>query len=62
MSDRRRVDGNRAMKRGFSGCYVKASLRRALRQPVAPWPSTPPIPAPAPDQAQETPAQKQEPT
>lgn len=38
MSDRRNFDAHRAMKRGFSGHYVKASLRRALRAPAAPWP------------------------
>lgn len=47
MSDRRRVDGNRAMKRGFSGGHVKPSLWRDLRRQLPPWPS---IPSPKPQE------------
>jgi len=40
MSDRRQHDVHRAIKRGFQGQPVKASLRRALAQldRLQPWP------------------------
>lgn len=55
MSDRRQHDVHRAIKRGFQGQPVKASLRRALAQldrlqprPRATTPSFDRAPAPAP--------------
>ena len=62
MSDRRKVDGNRAMKRGFTGGHVKPSLWRDIRQQLPPWPAINEKKPQAPVQAVGATIPKQEPT
>lgn len=62
MSDRRRVDGNRAMKRGFTGGHVKPSLWRDLRRQLPPWPASNEKKPQEPAEAVGAPTPKQEPT